>query len=170
VLVANLPRRYISELHGNFFLDECTACKGRFIRAEPAKTMRLQKSSKRCPREKCRGFIRDCILDWHSKIPHLELRRSQKASKLHLHILIGSTAQLVPAKTLINSSKKGKKYKLVVINLQPTQFDKEADLVIHNYADDVMKLLAEELGLLVPAYDSHEDPTKTSAGAEWKRT
>lgn len=131
--------------------------------------MRLTKSAERCPRERCRGFIRDCILDWHSKIPHLELRRSQKASKLLLHILIGSTAQLVPAKTLINSSRKGKKYKLVVINLQPTQFDQEADLFINYYADDVMRLLAAELKFDIPAYQADEDPTKTSAGAEWKR-
>lgn len=145
-------------------------CKARFIRGSPSETMRLTKSSRPCSRERCRGFLRDCILDWHSKIPHLELRRSQKASKLQLHILIGSTAQLVPAKTLVCSSKKGKKYKLVVINLQPTQFDKEADLVIHRYADDVMRLLAEEMNLVVPAYDPSEDPTKTLAGTEWERT
>jgi mono-ADP-ribosyltransferase sirtuin 6 len=168
--LANLPRKYISELHGNFYLDECTMCKKRFVRDEPSKTMRLQKSSRRCPRERCRGHLRDCILDWNSKIPHLELRRSEKASKLQLHILIGSTAQLVPAKTMIFSSKRGKRYKLVVINLQPTQFDRDADLVIHRYADEVMSLLADELNLTVADYNPEEDPTKTSPGIEWKRT
>ncbi|CAG2119376.1 unnamed protein product, partial [Medioppia subpectinata] len=38
-LRANLRRRHIGELHGNFFLDECTACNSRFIRSTPSPTM-----------------------------------------------------------------------------------------------------------------------------------
>lgn len=168
-LKADTPRFHISELHGNFFLDECTLCKRRYIRSEPSKTMKLTKSTTRCQQTNCRGYLRDTILDWESPIPHHELRRSQKASKQHLHIIVGSTVQLCPAKNLVFTSKRGKKYKLVVINLQPTQFDKDADLVINHYADDVMRLLAEELDILIPEYDATNDPTKTCAGTEWKR-
>lgn len=70
---------------------------------------------------------------------------------------------------MILSSKRSRKYKLVVINLQPTKLDQEADLVIHRFADDVMSLLADELAITVPAYDPSEDPTKVSPWTEWER-
>ena len=82
----------------------------------------------------------------------------------------------------------GKKYqkngRLVICNLQPTkqvkipsvmyhhvsttylQFsfsdcqDKKADLCIHTYVDDVMRMLMERLQLDIPEYDPVFDPVK----------
>lgn len=182
-LKANLKRKFISELHGNFYLDECTKCKARFIRSTASPTMRLQKSSVRCPRsatstesgnltEKtpCKGHLRDTILDWESPIPHNELRLATKESKCcRLHICIGTSMQLRPSKDLVCKNKS--KYKLVIINLQPTQLDKHADLVIHYYADEVMKELFKILDLKLPEYNPIEDPTKDAAlvGSMWKK-
>ena len=78
----------------------------------------------------------------------------------------------------------GKKYqnnsRLVICNLQPTKQaiifivikhtlpqslcsdaqDKKADLCIHTYVDDVMRMLMERLELDVPEYDPVFDPVK----------
>lgn len=174
-LKANFERRFVSELHGDFYLDECTKCKSRFIRGTASETMRLTRSLVKCPRNQqdvtCAGHLRDTILDWESPIPYNELRTATREAKRgKLHICIGTSLQLRPSKDLV--CKPGlKSNKLVIINLQPTQFNSKADLIINYYADDVMRLLADELDLEVPEYDPSEDPTKTTdtIGSQWKK-
>lgn len=172
-LKSGLERRFISELHGNFYLDECTKCRSRFIRSTASPTMRLQRSTVACPRvgQPCRGHLRDTILDWESPIPFNELRVAKKESKRNkLHICIGTSLQLSPSKDLV-TRQNSKSTKLVIINLQPTHIDQKANLVINYYADDVMKELANELNFDVPRYDPHQDPTKNpeTIGRSWKK-
>lgn len=50
--------------------------------------------------------------------------------------------------------------KLVIVNLQPTKYDKRSHLVLHQYIDAVMKRLCEILDVKVPQYDPENDPTK----------
>lgn len=172
-LKSNLKRTFISELHGNFYLDECTKCRSRFIRSSPSPTMRLQRSAVVCPRigQPCKGHLRDTILDWESPIPFNELRVAQKESKRNkLHICIGTSLQLSPSKDLV-TRQNSKSTKLVVINLQPTRIDAKANLVINYYADDVMRELANELNIDIPEYNVNEDPTKNEeiVGKSWKK-
>lgn len=180
-LKSGLQRKFVSELHGNFYLDECTSCKSRFIRSEASKTMRLQRSHIKCPRNKngspCRGYLRDTILDWESPIPHHELSKATRESKQSkLHICIGTTLQLSPSKDLVckpspNQSKISSK-KLAIINLQPTKFDLNASLLIHYYADDVMKELAKQLKIEIDDYAESLDPTKDpqKKGSMWSKS
>lgn len=174
-LKSNLNRRYISELHGNFFLDECTRCRSRFIRSHPSKTMRLQRSSIRCPRAthtSCKGYLRDTILDWESPIPFNELRVATKESKrCLLHICMGTSLQLKPSKDLVRKPTKTNKVNLVTVNLQPTMFDKDSNLVIHYYVNDVMVELMKRLNLAPDEYSATADPTKNSAliGTIWSK-
>ena len=78
--------------------------------------------------------------------------------------------QIVPAGNLPTY---GKKYnanaKLVIINLQPTKQDKKADLLIHDYVDNVMRLLFDILGMRIPEYSKSNDPVvkcKQQQGSE----
>lgn len=175
-LKSNLNRKFISELHGNFYLDECTRCRSRFIRSTASTSMRLQKSTTRCPQSRetrqCKGYLRDTILDWESPIPYNELRIAEReAKRSKLHICIGTSMQLKPSKDFVCDPQRSKQARLVVINLQPTQMDSRANLVIHYYADGVMKQLSEQLDLDIPDYSSKLDPTKQpeSIGRMWKR-
>lgn len=174
-LKSKLDRYFISELHGNFYLDECTKCRSRFVRSTASKSMRLQKSSNRCPRgiETCKGYLRDTILDWESPIPFIELRTATRESKAcKLHVCIGTSLQLRPSRDLVCGSKvKRKNDKLVIINLQPTKFDAKADLIVNYYADHVMKELMACLNIDVPDYNPSEDPTKdpNMIGTSWER-
>lgn len=180
-LKSNLNRGFISELHGNFYLDECTKCRHRFIRGSASKTMRLTRSSIKCPRgadninqqkqPQCKGSLRDTILDWESSIPYNELRvATRESKKAKLHICVGTSLQLRPSKDLVCKTP-SKVNKLVIINLQPTKFDQKADLVINYYADDVFKQLADVLDFDIPAYDLSNDPTKdpNMIGKIWKK-
>ena len=55
--------------------------------------------------------------------------------------------------------------KLVIANLQWTQHDKRAALVLRARADDVMPRLAKALGVEVEVYDASVDPLANAAVA-----
>ncbi len=163
----------IAELHGNFFLDQCTHCNTRFIRKTPSTTMGLKVSSIGCLRKSrpCRGMIRDTILDWDQDLPKDEMKYADKYSReCDLAICLGTTLQIEPAASMPLLSKKINSGRLVIINLQPTRFDNKADLLIHDYVDNVMTILCKYLNVKVPKYDISTDPTKSlETLLEWRR-
>jgi len=70
-------------------------------------------------------------------------------------------SQIIPAGNMPTYGKKYQKDgKLVICNLQPTKQDKKADLCIHTYVDDVLKMLMQRLDLDIPEYDPVFDPVK----------
>lgn len=81
------------------------------------------------------------------------------SSLADLNITLGTTLQINPAGTL---PLKNKKFggKLVICNLQPTKYDKKADLVISTYVDTVMEKVLKRLGVELPEYSEGNDPTK----------
>jgi len=126
--------------------------------------MGLKISKNICPRPKrpCRGYLRDTILDWEDDLPRTEFDKaifySQKAD---LCICLGTSLQIVPAANLpfICKKRKDNPGKVVIINLQPTKCDSKADLVIHDYVDNVMILLCKLLGVKITNYDQEKDLT-----------
>ncbi len=101
-LKANFPRSSISELHGNYYLDECSHCRRRFIRNRPSPTMCLKPTGDACPRisntRGCKGHLTDTILDWEQDLPEKELNLAISNSKLaDLSICLGTTLQINPA-------------------------------------------------------------------------
>lgn len=84
-----------------------------------------------------------------------------------LNITLGTTLQINPSGAL---PLKNKKYdgKLVICNLQPTKYDKKADLVISTYVDTIMEKVMKRLGVEIPEYSDENDPTKrTICDMEW---
>ena len=70
-LKTGIERRFLSEVHGDFFVDECNVCLSRYIRKTASPTMALKVSERACPRpgRPCRGRLRDTILDWEDELP-----------------------------------------------------------------------------------------------------
>lgn len=84
-----------------------------------------------------------------------------------LNITLGTTLQINPSGTL---PLKNKKFdgKLVICNLQPTKYDKKADLVISTYVDHIMEKVCKRLGVELPEYAADRDPTKQIGGdTDW---
>lgn len=76
-----------------------------------------------------------------------------------LNITLGTTLQINPAGTLpLKNQKFGGK--LVICNLQPTKYDKKADLVLSTYVDTVLEKVMKRLGVELPEYSEENDPTK----------
>lgn len=176
-LKTGIPRKYISELHGNFFLSECNHCAARFIRNTASKTMCLRvdpSPEATCKRKgrPCRGQLRDTILDWEDELPYQESDLAEKYSRrADLSIALGTTLQIQPAGKLPFLAKKRPNGKSVIVNLQSTKFDEKANLIIHEKVDNVMTLLCKELSVEIQSYDPQRDPTKCNPNltTEWIR-
>lgn len=187
---ANIPRSFISELHGDYFVDECSNCKSRFIRNQPTQSIGCKSKQIKCPRKDrfCRGKLRDTVLDWEQALPENELQRSETHCKqADLIICLGTTLQIEPVGSLpllvVKNARrlKNKKQKLdsevihpnghlVIVNLQPTIRDKYASLVIHHYIDHVLRELCTQLHVKVNSYDFQTDPTKSDSDLiQWNR-
>ncbi|XP_013115719.2 NAD-dependent protein deacetylase Sirt6 [Stomoxys calcitrans] len=168
-LKSSLPRSYLSELHGNMFIEQCNKCRRQFVRSTATPTVGQKPCGGPCPRQCRGGVLLDNILDWEHDLPERDLDMAFMHSTLaDLNITLGTTLQIIPSGNL---PLKNKKYdgKLVICNLQPTKHDKKADLIIHTYVDDILSKVCKRLGLEIPAYNSKEDPTKpsTEGNQEW---
>ncbi|XP_065364642.1 NAD-dependent protein deacetylase Sirt6 [Calliphora vicina] len=160
-LKSGLPRRCLSELHGNIFIEQCNKCRRQFVRSTPSDTVGQKLCGGPCRRECRGGMLLDNVLDWEHDLPERDLDLALMHSTLaDLNITLGTTLQIIPSG---NIPLKNKKHggQLIICNLQPTKHDKKADLVINTYVDDILTKLCKRLGLEVPTYDPLEDPTKT---------
>ncbi|XP_077188324.1 NAD-dependent protein deacylase sirtuin-6 isoform X2 [Paroedura picta] len=151
-------RDKLAELHGNMFVEECMKCGKQYIRDTVVGTMGLKPTGRLCDVSKrrglrsCRGKLTDTILDWEDSLPDRDLNLASDACrKADLSVTLGTSLQIKPSGDLPLLTKK-KGGKLVIVNLQPTKHDKQADLRIHGYVDEVMTKLMKDLGLEIPEW------------------
>ncbi|XP_041980498.1 NAD-dependent protein deacetylase Sirt6 [Aricia agestis] len=164
-LKSGLPRKYLAELHGNMFVDECNLCKRQFVRSSPVETVGKKCSGVQCAAgynggRPCRGRLYDGVLDWEHSLPENDLLMSEWHSGIaDLSICLGTTLQIVPSGNLpVETVKYGGK--LVICNLQPTKHDNKADLLINYYVDDILEKVMNILNLEIPTYNEEENFTK----------
>ncbi|XP_077188323.1 NAD-dependent protein deacylase sirtuin-6 isoform X1 [Paroedura picta] len=155
---SGFPRDKLAELHGNMFVEECMKCGKQYIRDTVVGTMGLKPTGRLCDVSKrrglrsCRGKLTDTILDWEDSLPDRDLNLASDACrKADLSVTLGTSLQIKPSGDLPLLTKK-KGGKLVIVNLQPTKHDKQADLRIHGYVDEVMTKLMKDLGLEIPEW------------------
>nr|XP_022904870.1 NAD-dependent protein deacetylase Sirt6 [Onthophagus taurus] len=163
-LKSGVHRRYLGELHGNMFVEQCNVCDSQFVRSEATTSVGQKNLNINCKRFQrfCRGKLCDTILDWEDNLPDFDLKLCELHSRVaDLNICLGTTLQIVPSGRLPMSCKK---YggKVVIVNLQPTKYDKKADLRINSYVDLVLSELMNSLDLEIPEYKIGLDPTKNA--------
>ncbi|XP_074834606.1 NAD-dependent protein deacylase sirtuin-6 isoform X2 [Carettochelys insculpta] len=99
-----------------------------------------------------RGKLIDTILDWEDSLPDRDLSLADEACrKADLSVTLGTSLQIKPSGNLPLLTKR-KGGKLVIVNLQATKHDRQADLRIHGYVDEVMTKLMKQLGLEIPEW------------------
>ncbi|XP_071449681.1 NAD-dependent protein deacetylase Sirt6 [Hetaerina americana] len=165
-LKSGLPRSFISELHGNMFIDECDRCDRQYVRSNATKSVGQKNHGVSCPmafsgnKRPCRGHLCDTILDWEAHLPDKDLKLAEYHSGIaDLSIALGTTLQIVPSGNLPTHAKKHDG-RLVICNLQPTKQDKKADLMIHTYVDNFMMQLMKLLNITPASYNVEKDPTR----------
>nr|XP_048284565.1 NAD-dependent protein deacetylase sirtuin-6 isoform X3 [Myodes glareolus] len=156
---SGFPRDKLAELHGNMFVEECPKCKTQYVRDTVVGTMGLKATGRLCTVAKarglraCRGELRDTILDWEDSLPDRDLMLADEASRTaDLSVTLGTSLQIRPSGNLPLATKR-RGGRLVIVNLQPTKHDRQADLRIHGYVDEVMSKLMKHLGLEIPTWE-----------------
>ncbi|XP_076370367.1 sirtuin 6 isoform X1 [Tachypleus tridentatus] len=163
-LRSGLPQDKFCELHGNMFIDKCKQCQRLFIRSQASMSVGQKCTDQPCPLRKpngrvCRGKLYDTILDWEDELPEEDLGLADMHSRVaDLSICLGTTLQIVPSGSLPLLTKKNGG-RIVICNLQPTKYDQFADLIIHDYVDNLIENLAMHLGVTIPPYSTEQDPT-----------
>lgn len=167
---SGVSREYLAEMHGNMFIAECPKCRTQFIRSHPVPTVGKKSIDETCQNSlrPCRGQMIDNILDWEHDLPEDDLDAALMHSTLaDLNIGLGSSFQIMPSGRFPLKNKKfGGKFALV--NLQPIKLEKQADLVIHTYVDDVLQKVLKRLGIEdIPEFNIDDDPTKKTSVQTW---
>ena len=133
---AGLPDEKVIELHGNALQVGCLNCKSRWTREEIQERLEAGEKAPYCT--ECGGILKPTTISFGQSMPEQEMREAQMhAQRCDLFIVIGSSLVVYPAAT-IPTYARGAGAKLVIINLSPTPYDSEADLLINGKAGEIM--------------------------------
>lgn len=115
--------RNVMELHGTLKKVHCQQCALEFESEE------YMKGNFRC---ECGGVLRPSVVLFGEMLPEEAFSNALQLSELaELFIVLGSSLTVSPANQFPLVAKQNGA-KLVIINMEPTDFDHYADLVIHN--------------------------------------
>ena len=145
---AGFKQSKLSEWHGNIFREGCEkrGCKkGIYVPDYPVTTYDpLNKNHDHATGRKCDACgedLYDTIVDYGQ--PVSTNKRNLSRTKLRnkdLCIVLGSKLEVAPSNSYPFSCKK-----VCIVNLQKTQMDGKADMIIHASCDDVMNSVATSL-------------------------
>ncbi|EPS69126.1 hypothetical protein M569_05639, partial [Genlisea aurea] len=147
-LRSGISREKFSELHGNSFMEICTACGAEYLRDFEIETIGLKETGRRCSKAGCGAKLRDSVLDWEDALPTKEMDLAEKHCKMADVVLcLGTSLQITPACNLPLKCLRGGG-KIVIVNLQRTPKDKKASLVIHGLVDKAIGLFQVITGVM----------------------
>ncbi|XP_036195165.1 NAD-dependent protein deacetylase sirtuin-7 isoform X1 [Myotis myotis] len=166
-LRSGLPRSAISELHGNMYIEVCTACTPnreyvRVFDVTERTALHRHQTGRACHR--CGAALRDTIVHFGERgtlgQPLNWEAATQAASKADTILCLGSSLKVLKKYPRLWCMTKppSRRPKLYIVNLQWTPKDDWAALKLHGKCDDVMQLLMDELGLEIPPYSRWQDP------------
>ena len=122
----------VLELHGSVLRNYCTRCH-RFYSAE------FVKNSKGVPLCDCGGIVKPDVVLYEESLDEDVMYRAAKAiHEADVLIVAGTSLTVYPAAGMIRYYR-GRR--LVLINRDPTPYDSEADLVLHERLGDVFREL-----------------------------
>ncbi len=143
---AGLSPEKVIELHGNTMRVTCLTCKKEYPREEIQKELEKGVEVPYC--EVCNGILKPATISFGQPMPERETREAEyRARNSDLFITVGSSLVVHPACLMPIYAKEGGA-KLVIINLQPTPYDQEADIIIRGKAGDVLEQILQRTNSL----------------------
>jgi NAD+-dependent protein deacetylase sirtuin 6 len=161
-LRSGLPRAALSELHGNLFVEMCSACEMEYVREFQIESVGFKPTGRFC--DVCGGPLTDKALDWEDALPEPDFANAIMHSRLaDLSVVVGSSCQMNPARNL--PFRGGKGARVALVNLSKTQQDDRFAVTIRAKCDHVFAVILDELGLSIPPYERY---AKILLRVDWK--
>jgi NAD-dependent deacetylase len=133
----------VYELHGHLREATCVHCFTVYP-AEPIIRKFLEdRQVPHCP--KCGGVIKPNVILFGEQLPVRELQGAKEAArKADLMLVVGSSLEVAPASDLpVMAARNGAK--LIIVNIDPTPVDSQAQVVIHADAAEILPDIMERL-------------------------
>ena len=126
---SGVPDGKVIELHGNTTYATCIDCRQRY---ELDWVREVFSDSERLPAcSACGGHIKTATISFGQSMPEIAMERAQEAAlAADLFIVLGSSLVVYPAAGFPVMAKRNGS-RLVIVNLEPTDQDELADLVIN---------------------------------------
>jgi len=158
---AGTTRDHITELHGNVFIEFCSDCHKEYERSYEVDAYSTDcykesyyvkcchcgfghRTGRQCSARGCRGKLHDTIVNFGDPLHDSILGGLSKATGKFLAadvcLALGSSLSVSPANMLVTLP-----HFLVVVNLQSTDADGDADIRVWAESDQFMTYLMEEL-------------------------
>src|SRR5262249_15128130 len=127
--LSGVPDAKVIELHGNATYASCLDCGHRHELAPIKKSFLGHGRLPVC--EKCDGIVKTATISFGQAMPEIAMARAQDATVgCDLFIVLGSSLVVYPAAGFPQLAKR-KGASLVILNRDPTDQDRDADMVIH---------------------------------------
>ena len=135
---SGVPPERVIELHGNASYATCLAC-GLRHELEPLKQAFVERDELPSCRA-CGGLVKTAVISFGQSMPEEPMARAEAASlACDLFLVLGSSLGVYPAAGVPLLAKQNGA-KLAIVNREPTEQDRFADLVLH---DEIGAVLAE---------------------------
>jgi NAD-dependent deacetylase len=138
---SGVPAEQVIELHGNASYATCLSCSQRFEFAalKPAFVERGEIPACRW----CGGIVKSATISFGQPMPREPMARAEAATlACDLFIVLGSSLVVLPAAGFPMLAKENGA-RLAIVNREPTDQDRYADLVLH---DEIGPVMAEVVG------------------------
>jgi NAD-dependent deacetylase len=138
---SGVPLAQIIELHGNASYAKCLACELRHELEDFRQAFVELGELPQC--RKCGSIVKTATISFGQRMPAAEMERAEQATlRCDLFIVLGSSLVVYPAAGLPLMAK-DHGARLIIVNRDATDFDREADLVIHDSIGNVMSAVAD---------------------------
>jgi NAD-dependent deacetylase len=133
----------VVELHGTARMAACTLCSTRSSMTALQQRIDAGEIDPRC--EHCGGFLKAATILFGQRVPDEALTQARELTRQSdLFLVVGSSLKVTPAATLPRLALQ-LNIPLIIINLQPTTLDDQADVVVHEQAGLVLPQLIRTL-------------------------
>ncbi|MBF0277595.1 MAG: Sir2 family NAD-dependent protein deacetylase [SAR324 cluster bacterium] len=138
---SGIPDHKVIELHGNATYASCLDCGKRYELEEIRVIFENNETLPHC--SECDGIIKTATISFGQPMPAEPMQQAEIESKAcDLFLAMGSSLVVYPAAGFPEIAKRSKA-RLVIINRDPTELDRIADLVLHT---EIGATLAETVG------------------------
>jgi NAD-dependent deacetylase len=133
---AGLAPEKVIELHGNATRARCLACERRYAREVVQEWLDGGVDVPACPA--CGGIIKPYTVLFGESMPAREMAEAERRARAaDVFVVVGSSLVVYPAAYLPAHAREGGAT-LIIINLSPTPYDAQADVLITGKAGEVM--------------------------------